>query len=91
MKELLQDIGITESGYYTEDDEYVIELDDSNQYSRIFSLLEKSNEVHEVEDDSVFDLEKNTLYFESEDYDIELSADLDDDFYKLTVRSKTGE
>jgi len=39
----------------------------------------------------VFDLEKNTLYFESEDYDIELSADLDDDFYKLTVRSKTGE
>lgn len=91
MKEFLQELGIEDPGHFNDDDEYVIDIEDSNQYSRVFSKLENSKKVHEVEDDSVFDLEKNTLYFESEDYDIELSADLDEDTYSLKIRKKVEE
>jgi len=91
MKEFLKSIGIENPGHYTDDEEYVIDIEDSNEYSRVFSKLDKSTKIHEVEDDSVFDLEKNILYFEAEDYDIELSADLDEDKYSLKISKKTEE
>ena len=91
MKEFLKSIGIENPGHYTDDDEYVIDIDDSNEYSKIFSKLDKSNKIHEVEDDSVFFFFFYVLYFEAEDYDIELSADLDEDVYSLKISKKTEE
>lgn len=88
MKEFLQRLNINNDGYLTDDDEYVVEIKDSNEYSKVFSKIESSDLVHEVEDDSVFDIDNNTLYFEAEDYDLELNADLKEDTYSLIVRKK---
>lgn len=88
MKEFLSQLNINNPGTLTDDDEYVIEIQDSNEYSKIFSKIENSDIVREVEDDSVFDIDNNTLYFESEDYELELNADLENDVYSLVVRKK---
>lgn len=88
MKEFLSQLNINNPGTLTDDDEYVVEIPDSNEYSRIFSKIENSDIVREVEDDSVFDIDNNTLYFESEDYELELNADLENDVYSLVVRKK---
>ena len=88
MKEFLQRLNINNDGYLTDDGEYVVEIKDSNEYSKVFSKIESSDLVHEVEDDSVFDIDNNTLYFEAEDYDLELNADLKEDTYSLIVRKK---
>lgn len=88
MKEFLKQIGIENEGYLSDDDEYIIEIDESNEYSKIFSKLDNSDLIHEIDDDSVFDLNNNTLYFESEYYDIELNADLENDEYSLKIRKK---
>ena len=88
MKEFLKKIGIQYEGTLTDDNTYEVIIPDSNAYSKVFSALEKSKEVLEVEDDSAFDLENNTLYFETESYDIELNADLNEDKYSLVIKEK---
>ena len=88
MKEFLRSLGINQEGHESDDGVYIVNIEDSNEYSKVFSKLENSDQVHEVEDDSVFDLEKNVLYFESESYDLELYADLEEDSYELIVRQK---
>lgn len=86
MKEFLRSLGINQEGHESDDGVYIVSIEDSNEYSKVFSKLENSDQVHEVENDSVFDLEKNVLYFESESYDLELYADLEEDSYELIVR-----
>lgn len=88
MKEFLRSLGINQEGHESDDGVYIVNIEDSNEYSKVFSKLENSDQVHEVENDSVFDLEKNVLYFESESYDLELYADLEEDSYELIVRQK---
>ena len=88
MKEFLKEIGIDKPGRYTDDEEYVVDIADSNEYSKIYSLIDNNDHIHELEDDSVFDVEKNELYYEAKDYELELDADLEKDIYKLIVRKK---
>ena len=88
MKEFLKQLGIENDGYLSDDDEYIIEIEESNEYSKIFSKLDNNELKKEIDDDSVFDLNNNVLYFESEDYYIELDADLENDEYFLKIRKK---
>lgn len=91
MKEFLKSIGITDPGHYTDDNEYVVDIDNSDQYGRIFSKLEKSTKVHDIEDDSVFNDEEDILHFEAEKYTIELKADWEADKYSMKLTEKTEE
>jgi len=88
MKEFLKSLGIELAGRYTDDDEYIVDIPDSNTYSKIYSILDASTKLHELEDDSVFDVENNTLYYQSEKYELQLDADLESDTYSLTLREK---
>ena len=40
MELFLKKLGITQEGEYTDDNNYVIELDDDDEYARIYSLLD---------------------------------------------------
>ena len=88
MREFLKSLGINIPGRYTDDNEYIIDIGDSNEYSKIFTILDGSDKLHDLEDGSVFDIENNTLYYESEKYKFKLDADLENDKYKLTVTEK---
>lgn len=85
MKEILKSIGITETGYYSSDDNYIIDFEDSNQFNKAFSRLEKSDLVEENEDSSVINLNVSNILYIGEGYSFNLIADFDQDIYKLVV------
>ena len=88
VEDFLKEVGIDLEGQLTDDDVYIINIDDSNVYSQVFSKIDNSTLIHEIEDDSVFDIDNNVLYFEAENYDIELDADLENDEYQLRVSKR---
>ncbi len=85
MNELLKEIGITEEGHMSSGGNYIIDLDDSDHYNRIFSKLDKSDLVEENEDSSVVNLEVTNILYLADGYSLNLIADFDQDTYKLVV------
>ena len=85
MKDLLKRIGITQAGYFTEDGNFVIDFDDSDQFNKAFSRLEKSDLVEENEDSSVINLNVSNVMYIGEGYSFNLIADFDEDSYKMVV------
>ena len=82
MKQLLSKIGITEAGHFSEDDNYVIDIETSDSFSKIFSKLDKSDLVEENEDASVVDVDVTNVMYTTEDYTLNLIADFKNDLYK---------
>lgn len=92
-KEFLNKIGINKEGNYSSDnDAYVIDLDNSEEYGRIFSKLDKSDEIDLLEDNQVITEQGSSLIYEAEDegYILNLIADFDEDKYQLIV-NKIGD
>lgn len=84
MEELLKSIGIKETGEYTKNGAYVVDIKDYDDYSKFYSLLEKSD-LEEVQDTAQITFHTTNVTFVSDDYQIVLQADLDEDMYKLVV------
>lgn len=84
MEELLKKIGITAKGEYTKNGAYVVDLKDYDEYSKYFSLLEKSD-LNEVQDTAQITIHTTNVTYMNDDYQIVLQADLDEDLYKMVV------
>lgn len=84
MEELLKEIGITAKGEYTKNGAYVVDIKDYNEYGKYFSLLEKSD-LEEVQDTAQITIHTTNVTYMSDNYQIVLQADLDEDLYKLVV------
>lgn len=85
MKELLRKIGITQPGHYTRNNSYVIDLESSNEFNKVFSKFDKSDLVEENEEISVINLSVTNVMYMTEDYSFNLIADFDGDTYKVVV------
>ena len=84
MEELLKNIGITAKGEYTKNGAYVVDIKDYGEYGKYYSLLEKSD-LEEVQDTAQITVHTTNVTYTSEDYQIVLQADLDEDLYKWVV------
>lgn len=84
MEDLLKDIGITAKGEYTKNGAYVVDIRDYDEYSKYFSLLEKSD-LEEVQDTAQITIHTTNVTYSSDKYQVVLQADLDEDMYKLVV------
>ena len=85
MKDLLRKLGIMEEGTRTSNHNYVIDLEDSDHFNRIFSKLDKSDLVEENEDSSVVNLEITNILYLADGFSLNLIADFEQDIYKLVV------
>lgn len=85
MEKFLKELGIT-GEYNTSGDILTMDIEDSNTYYRIFSILDKSDKVEQDEDSTLISLESMSTQFVNDEYTITLLADLDNDAYKLTCR-----
>ena len=82
--DFLNKLGISQEGIEKEG-KYVIDLGDSNAYSRIYTILDKSELTDlDVENISMTE-EESTMVYLSDDYDITLSANFGDNKYTLTI------
>ena len=85
MKELLKSIGITDAGYFSSNDNYVIDFEDSNAYNKSFSKLDKTDLVEENDDSSVVNVSVSNILYTNGEFALNLIADFDSDSYKLVV------
>lgn len=86
-KEYLKSIGISKDGAIGDDNSYVVDIMDSNEYGKIFSTLEKSDDLDPLEDNQVVTEQGSSLMYEamSEPFLLNLIADFDGDVYQLVV------
>lgn len=85
MKELLRKIGITEAGYFSSNNNYVIDFDNSEEYNKAFSKLDRTDLVEENDDTSIINMSVSNIMYSNNDFSLNLIADFDNDTYKLVV------
>lgn len=84
IKNFLNKLGISQEGVESEG-KYVIDLGDSNAYSRVYTILDKSELVDlDVENMSMTE-EESTMIYLSDNYDLTLGANFNDNKYTLTI------
>jgi hypothetical protein len=88
MKELLSKLGLSETGDYGKDNVYTVDLKDSDEYGKVYSKLDKSEEFYEIEDSSLLTIHNSSIVYENDKYEVILISDFDQDTYKLTIKEK---
>lgn len=86
IKDYLKSIGINQSGTEKEDT-YVIDLQNSDEYGRVYSRLENADDLDILQDNQVITEQGSSLMYESETqpYLLNLIADFDGDVYQLII------
>ena len=85
MEEFLNSLGI-EGQLQKSKSSYVLDILDSNDYGKIYSILDKSDEVEEDPESSQVTLDYSSIQFYNDEYNIQLIADFENDEYRLTIK-----
>lgn len=85
MQDLLNKIGITQLGYYFDKNTYIIDIENADQYSKVFSKLDRSKEVKELQSSSISNTSISNVMYVNDDYNLNLIADFDNNVYKLVI------
>lgn len=86
MEDFLKQIGIVPTGTMSDDGCYVMDIEDSNEYGKIYSVLDQCDEVYEDEDSSFVTSEQGSIQYINDKYTLTLISQFDTDIYRLTVR-----
>lgn len=85
MEEFLNSLGI-KGQLQKSNSSYVLDILDSNEYGKIYSILDKSDEVEEDPESSQVTLDYSSIQFYNDEYNIQLIADFENDEYRLTIK-----
>lgn len=88
VEEILDDLKIYYSGTWGKNNSYVIDLADDSEWGKIYSILETSEDMEELEESTLLTVHNANLIYEYKDeWQFVLSADFDNnDNYRLTVK-----
>jgi hypothetical protein len=84
MKEFAKQLGIDVEGTM-EGSKYIIELSDSNEYSRVYTLLDNSDLVDVNEDATLLTDNVGELLFIGDDFDVKLVGNFNSDIYRVVI------
>ena len=85
MEEFLRSLGIT-GDLQKSNASYVMDIENSNEYGRIYSLLDKNEEDEEDRESSQVTMDYSSVQFFNDDITIQLIADFEHDEYRLTIK-----
>ena len=87
VNEYIKSIGIKYTANKSEDGNYIVDLPNSDEFGRVFSILEKADDLDQVEDNQIITEQGSSLMYESmsEPYLISLLADWEADLYQLVI------
>lgn len=85
MEEFLNKLGI-DGKLRRSSSSYVLDIEGSNSYGKIYSKLDNSDEVEEDEESSQVTEDYSSIQFYSDDYVLQLIADFKNDEYRLTIK-----
>lgn len=86
MIEFLRSLGIKLNGAFNTQNAYVIDLADADEFGKIYSILDKKEDEGIIENDStesLITIFNASIIYNSDEYQIVLTADYDNDIYKL--------
>lgn len=82
-QEFAKQLGITKEGNYV-DGIYVITLDNSNEYSKVYTILDKSNLCDLDVDEITLDVQNSLMVYLADNFDIKLKANFDTNTYSVS-------
>lgn len=85
MESLLRKLNIYLDGSYSKDGSYIVDIYDSDDFGRIYSLLDNNKDVEELADSSSINMHNANVTYIYDDYQLALIADFDEDLYKLVI------
>ena len=85
MEEIAKELGIKEEGTYSRDGSYVITLTDSDDFGKVFSILNGNDEVEDMNDNALVQDLGASLLYRYGDTQINLIADLEGDSYRIVM------
>ena len=89
-QEYIKELGINKQANKGDNNSYVVDILNSDEYGKIYSILDKaidSEELEMLEDNQVVTEQGSSLLYEStsEPYLLNLLADFDGDVYQLII------
>ena len=89
--EVVKELGINRKGTFSRNGSYVIDLEDSSDdYGKVYSLLDKNPDVDYMEDNSLLTVDNGSMYYRYEDYMINLVGDFKNNHYKVVISEVKG-
>lgn len=87
IPQYLKQNNINKTYTISEDNNYIITLDNSNDFGKMFSHLEKIEDLEQLEDNQVVTEQGTSILYKSnsENYLFNLIADFDSNVYELIV------
>lgn len=85
MEQLLKELNINLPGEYSEDGSYVIDIPDSSEFGKVYSKLEKSDKIEEVDDSTILTLTDVSVLYRNDNFSLNLLADIGENTYRLVV------
>ena len=82
MEQFLKKLGINKHGFYSKDQSYVIDIENSDEYGRFYTILDKSSELDELEDNNLLTVHSASVSYANEKFQLTLLGDFDEDLYK---------
>ena len=84
MEEFLNNLGIHKEGNYSRDDVYVIDLDSDEDFGRIYTILDRNEDVEELTENQLITVDEASVSYASDDYLLTLTGDFNSGIYRLT-------
>lgn len=85
MEELLQQLSIEDTGEI-KGGVYTIDIDNYDEFSAMYNKFEQSEVITKDSDESSFNMDEAHVVYLSDEYEINLNGDLNNDIYKLTIQ-----
>lgn len=86
IEQLIKKLGINKVGEYSKDNSYVIDLDSSEDFGKMYSILDRNEELEYLEDYSLLTVDNSSLLYNYNDaFQIALISDFNNDSYKIVV------
>lgn len=85
VEKYLKDLGITKEGK-VQGDKYIVTLQDSDDFARMYSILETSNDLDIDDSLSLISNTASKIFYASSDYEITLNANFMSDTYTIVAK-----
>jgi hypothetical protein len=85
MEELLKQLSIEDTGEI-KGGVYTIDINSYDEFSAIYNKLEQSEVITKDSNESSFNMDEAHIVYLSDNYELNLNGDLDDDVYVLTIK-----
>jgi len=86
VEQLLKQLNINKVGSYNKDKSYTIDLEDSDAFGKVFTILETNDDITISADENLVTLDDSTLvYYYDDMFRLYLNANWTDDIYGLVL------